>query len=81
MALHKDILFNELLNLGEDELERLINHLHAVADIVPELQSWAEDRQLELAEERIDDWDGQPDALQEWHDFDPDCQEVMQWKI
>ncbi len=72
MALHKDILFNELLNLGEDELERLINHLHAVSDIVPRLQSWVEDRQLELAEERIDD-DGQPDELQEWHDFDPDC--------
>ena len=25
------------------------------------------------------DWedDGQPDAMQEWHDFDPDCQEVV----
>ncbi len=20
-----------------------------------------------------DDWDGQPDEAQEWHDFDPDC--------
>jgi hypothetical protein len=19
------------------------------------------------------EWDGQPDELQEWHDFDPDC--------
>lgn len=72
MALHKNILFNELLNLGEDELERLINHLHAVSDIVPRLQAWCEDRQLELWEERAED-DGQPDELQEWHDFDPDC--------
>ena len=71
MALHKDILFNELLNLGEDELERLINHLHAVSDIVPELQAWCEDRQVELWEGAEDD--GQPDQLQEWHDFDPDC--------
>jgi len=20
-----------------------------------------------------DEWDGQPDEAQEWHDFDPDC--------
>jgi hypothetical protein len=20
-----------------------------------------------------DEWDGQPDEMQEWHDFDPDC--------
>jgi len=24
-------------------------------------------------EEYEDDWDGQPDEAQEWHDFDPDC--------
>ncbi len=22
---------------------------------------------------RYDDYDGQPDEAQEWHDFDPDC--------
>lgn len=72
MALHKDILFNELLNLGEDELERVVAHLDAVADIVPQIRAWCEDRQLELWEERTED-DRQPDELQEWHDFDPDC--------
>lgn len=28
-----------------------------------------------------DDWaedDGQPDEMQEWHDFDPDCQKKSQ---
>ena len=24
--------------------------------------------------EIVDEWDGQPDEAQEWHDFDPDCQ-------
>lgn len=24
-------------------------------------------------DEDYDDWDGQPDEAQEWHDFDPDC--------
>ena len=24
-------------------------------------------------EEYEDDWDGQPDEAQEWHDFNPDC--------
>ena len=23
--------------------------------------------------EVVDEWDGQPDEAQEWHDFDPDC--------
>ena len=23
--------------------------------------------------EEDEDWDGQPDEAQEWHDFDPDC--------
>jgi hypothetical protein len=23
--------------------------------------------------EEYEDWDGQPDEAQEWHDFDPDC--------
>lgn len=26
-----------------------------------------------LDEEDEDDYDGQPDEAQEWHDFDPDC--------
>ena len=35
-----------------------------------------EDRDLDFMDEeypRDDDFDGQPDELQEWHDFDPDC--------
>jgi hypothetical protein len=26
-----------------------------------------------LEEEELDSSDGQPDEMQEWHDFDPDC--------
>ena len=26
-----------------------------------------------IAIEIVDEWDGQPDEAQEWHDFDPDC--------
>ena len=31
----------------------------------------SDDGHRELYEE--DEWDGQPDEAQEWHDFDPDC--------
>ena len=27
----------------------------------------------EDSDEGSDEWDGQPDEAQEWHDFDPDC--------
>ena len=27
----------------------------------------------EIEIEIVDEWDGQPDEAQEWHDFDPDC--------
>ena len=29
--------------------------------------------ELEAEAERDEDYDGQPDEAQEWHDFDPDC--------
>ena len=32
---------------------------------------WCEEEEEVLPEE--DEWDGQPDEAQEWHDFDPDC--------
>jgi predicted amidophosphoribosyltransferase len=32
-----------------------------------------EDDDYDYNEDRDDDYDGQPDEMQEWHDFDPDC--------
>ena len=29
--------------------------------------------EFDAENEYDDDWDGQPDEAQEWHDFDPDC--------
>lgn len=34
--------------------------------------SWVEDIADNLFAE-MNDYDGQPDEAQEWHDFDPDC--------
>ena len=31
---------------------------------------WCEEEEVSPEE---DEWDGQPDEAQEWHDFDPDC--------
>jgi len=28
---------------------------------------------FEMSQYDADDFDGQPDEMQEWHDFDPDC--------
>lgn len=28
---------------------------------------------LDEEEDEDEEWDGQPDEAQEWHDFDPDC--------
>lgn len=33
-----------------------------------DLMPWLEDDS-----EEDEEWDGQPDEAQEWHDFDPDC--------
>ena len=73
MASHKEIIFNELLGLSADEIDRIDSHFHAISDLLPQLHAWLQDRQIELWEEQSDECDGQPDALQEWHDFDPDC--------
>lgn len=31
------------------------------------------DNSWESSDEEEPEWDGQPDEMQEWHDFDPDC--------
>ena len=73
MASHKEIIFNELLDLSADDIDRIDSHFHAISDLLPRLHAWLQDRQIELWEEQSEEWDGQPDGLQEWHDFDPDC--------
>tara|TARA_B100002019_G_scaffold285449_1_gene294415 strand:+ start:157 stop:324 length:168 start_codon:yes stop_codon:yes gene_type:complete len=44
-------------------------------------ECWIEDRENDLvacvcddcADDGWEEFDGQPDEMQEWHDFDPDC--------
>ena len=73
MASYKEINFNELLDLSADDIDRIDSHFPAISDLLPQLHAWLQDRQLELWEEQSEEWDGPPDALQEWHAFDPDC--------
>jgi hypothetical protein len=50
---------------GED-IETIVciaEHLHVSTEVVAEV----------LRSERDEDYDGQPDELTEWMDFDPDC--------
>lgn len=37
------------------------------------LQELIEDFEADIAELQEPEYDGQPDEMQEWHDFDPDC--------
>lgn len=37
------------------------------------VQPTAEDEEADFDDGESDDHDGQPDEMQEWHDFDPDC--------
>lgn len=57
-----------LQNLGEEELRAWQDLYHAAQAFVEQ----AEHLQEEF-EDRMSDYDGQPDDAQEWHDFDPDC--------
>lgn len=41
-------------------------------EVNPEPSDWQESDESDW-EESDSDWDGQPDEMQEWHDFDPDC--------
>ena len=49
-------------------------------------ECWIEDRENDLvacvcddcADDGWEEFDGQPDEMQEWHDFDPDCQKKSQ---
>lgn len=42
-----------------------------LSDEVPMPEADADDGDWDEGE--ADDYDGQPDEMQEWHDFDPDC--------
>jgi hypothetical protein len=58
--------------LDRDELIRdLLNYL-SESEVANFLSNYYAEFYGELAEEE-DDYDGQPDEMQEWHDFDPDC--------
>lgn len=58
--------------LDRDELIRdLLNYL-GESDVRNFLSAYYCEFFGNLAEEE-DDYDGQPDEAQEWHDFDPDC--------
>jgi hypothetical protein len=60
-VLDKDTLINDLLGwLSESEVEAFVRN--------NDLQE-----AVGMAEEDEDEYDGQPDEAQEWHDFDPDC--------
>jgi hypothetical protein len=48
--------------------------------LIRELLCWMSESDVEefydvnlSDEDGEDDYDGQPDEMQEWHDFDPDC--------
>jgi hypothetical protein len=59
----KDVLIRDLLNwLSEEDVEEFYN-----ARVKYDNDFGDED------EDHEDDYDGQPDEAQEWHDFDPDC--------
>ena len=56
----KDALIADLLGwMSEDDVKEFVQR----NDLMP----WLED------EEEDEEYDGQPDEAQEWHDFDPDC--------
>jgi hypothetical protein len=38
-----------------------------------EVEDMCRDNDLLPEEDEDEDYDGQPDEAQEWHDFDPDC--------
>ena len=48
-----------LAYMSEDDVKDMVRS----NDLMP----WLED------DEEDEDYDGQPDEAQEWHDFDPDC--------
>ena len=57
----KDSLIADLLGwMSEADVQEFVRR----NDLMP----WLEDE-----EEEEDEYDGQPDEAQEWHDFDPDC--------
>ena len=59
--LDKDSLIADLLGwMSEADVQEFVRR----NDLMP----WLEDE-----EEEEDEYDGQPDEAQEWHDFDPDC--------
>ena len=56
-----------LRELSRDEMRSYKELFNACEDFL----TLSEELQEEV--ERDEDYDGQPDEAQEWHDFDPDC--------
>ena len=59
---------------GCSDCEFLAFDTEGMFDICPECE---EEGLPSCTMEKVEDDDGQPDAMQEWHDFDPDCQGVV----
>jgi len=68
-------LFKMVVEQLQADLE--IGDVTAIHELLGKLSN--DDLYFFLSEERqeiagtYDDYDGQPDEAQEWHDFDPDC--------
>ena len=56
--------------LDRDELIRDLLNYMSDSEVADFLSAYYPEFYGELAE---DEYDGQPDEMQEWHDFDPDC--------
>ena len=51
----------------------LVNAGQLDENINDQVQELLRDAYGTLEGEVVEDYDGQPDEMQEWHDFDPDC--------
>lgn len=86
MAMHR-VIYPEDRQVNDATVTMWYEDAFANGQLAPEFPKWTPDidimkRGLEDAglvtfnSDEMDsepDWDGQPDEMQEWHDFDPDC--------
>ena len=68
--------FSDIFNLGQEEgamLESIFrNGFKGYAEMTDEVLMQELDERG-ISHSFDDEYDGQPDEAQEWHDFDPDC--------
>ena len=69
--------FDSIMSGGSDAIELLYSYLEfghsgyrGYSEI--ELEQECSQRGLTINDDE-EEYDGQPDEMQEWHDFDPDC--------